>query len=95
MFWATKGVIDLLEPVNLWIAFPSLWNVIFSLSSMRINLYRLQELIQNFLTLCVHVLLCMCKREKVILIPDVELWEINVQVSDLSQDDLSQEDCGQ
>lgn len=62
---------------------------------MRINLYHLQELIQNFLTLCVHVLLCVYKREKVILISDVELWEINVQVSDLSQDDLGQEDCGQ
>ena len=24
----------------------------------------------------------------------MELWEINVQVSDLSQDDLSQKDCG-
>lgn len=29
MFWATKGVIDLLEPDNLWITFLSLENIIF------------------------------------------------------------------
>jgi len=57
------------------------------LSSARINLK-----LSDSLHACASV--CVQKREKAILVPDIELWEMNTQVLDLSHDDFSQEDCG-